>query len=352
MKPLVSIICITYNQKEYITQTIDGFLEQKIDFPFEILVHDDASTDGTTEILKKYADSHPGVFRLFLEKENQYSKRNFKFIKDMYVASKGKYIAICEGDDFWTDPTKLQLQVDFLENHADYAVVFHPVRVFFENGEHDDSIFPDMKSGFTLKRLLQSNFIQTNSVVYRAHSDYSDMVYDVLPGDWYTHLYHAQFGEIGFIDRVMSAYRRHEEGVWWSSMDEDRSEFWTKYRDGYMTFHAQLLKMYDSPEYSEVIARNIEGSYKSIIQTNAVTSNKNMLYGIISKYPHVISAMVDLLIDDTVRLNEDIKKEHIAMNEQKDALLDRVRELENSLQSIRSSKTWRLRTKLVRFIRR
>ena len=111
-RPLVSIHCLTFNQAPYIRQCLDGFVMQKTNFPFEAIVHDDASTDGTAEIIQEYAEKYPNIIKPILEKENQYTKIGFSGIeKLMAEKEQGKYIAICEGDDYWTDPQKLQNQI-------------------------------------------------------------------------------------------------------------------------------------------------------------------------------------------------------------------------------------------------
>ena len=117
-KPLVSIGCITYNHAPYIRQCIKGFLMQKTNFPFEIIINDDCSTDGTTEIIKEYEKQYPNLINAIYHSENQYSK-GVKGIFWKYVFSKvrGKYIAMCEGDDYWTDPYKLKRQIEYLELH-------------------------------------------------------------------------------------------------------------------------------------------------------------------------------------------------------------------------------------------
>lgn len=123
-QPLVSICCITYNHVDYIRDCLDGFLMQQCDFKFEILIHDDCSTDGATEIIQEYQKKHPDIVKPIFQKENQWSK-GVRGISSKYnfPRAKGKYIAMCEGDDYWTDPLKLQKQVDFLENNADYSFV-------------------------------------------------------------------------------------------------------------------------------------------------------------------------------------------------------------------------------------
>ena len=120
--PLVSICCIAYNQEQYIRETLDGFLKQKTSFPFEILIHDDASTDHTADIIREYAAKHPGIVKPICQTENQHSKGIPVGVTFNYPRAQGKYIALCEGDDFWTDPLKLQKQFDFMEANPEYAL--------------------------------------------------------------------------------------------------------------------------------------------------------------------------------------------------------------------------------------
>lgn len=125
MQPLVSIRCLTYNHAPYIRQCLDGFVMQKTNFKFEAIVHDDASTDGTADIVREYATKYPDIIKPILETENQYSKQDgsLKRIMNAAISPSAKYIAMCEGDDYWTDPYKLQKQVDFLESHPQYGFV-------------------------------------------------------------------------------------------------------------------------------------------------------------------------------------------------------------------------------------
>lgn len=162
-KPLVSICCITYNHAPFIRKCLDGFLMQQAPTCVpkdanmsdwcEILIHDDCSTDGTTEIVKEYAAKYPDLIFPLYEVENQYSKgKAGKIDLYNYERAKGKYIAYCEGDDYWTEPLKLQRQVDFLESHPDYSVTFHRCKhVNVSDGsEKDDDcgfLFPDNEDG-------------------------------------------------------------------------------------------------------------------------------------------------------------------------------------------------------------
>lgn len=222
--PLVSIICITYNHVRFIRDALDGFVMQKTDFPFEILVNDDASTDGTADIIREYELKYPDLFRCVYQKENQWGKKDI--CRDiLFPMVRGKYVALNEGDDYWTDENKLQKQVDFMESHPDFSVCFHPVTVHWDDGSEPDSVFPNAKKRFyktelELKDLLHHNFIQTNSVMYRwrFHADSLNLIPDgILPGDWFLHLLHAQTGKIGFLPDVMAVYRRNHGGIWTSA---------------------------------------------------------------------------------------------------------------------------------------
>src|SRR5690554_6640453 len=120
--PLVSICCATFNQASFISQAIESFLSQKTSFKFEIIIHDDASTDGTASIVKKYEQEHPNLIKAIYQKKNQYSQGIKPWPNFVFPIARGKYIALCEGDDYWTDPFKLQKQVDFLEANMDVSL--------------------------------------------------------------------------------------------------------------------------------------------------------------------------------------------------------------------------------------
>ena len=176
-KPKVSICCVTYNQKDYIKQTLDGFLMQKTNFPFIIIVGDDCSTDGTTEIIKEYADKYPDIIKPIYHNTNQKMYNNSC---DVYNAVDSEYVALCEGDDYWIDENKLQLQIDLLDKNRDCNICFHKTRNIFENKLQKDYIFPTkdvipFKKRFTFNDLLKKNFIQTNSCVYRCQYNNVDI---------------------------------------------------------------------------------------------------------------------------------------------------------------------------------
>jgi glycosyltransferase involved in cell wall biosynthesis len=223
---MVSICCAAYNHVDFIREALDSFLSQSTTFDFEVLVNDDASTDGTAEILAEYAKSHPDIVRPLFHKTNQTTAglRNINLAHN-FPRARGKYLAMCDGDDFWTSPEKLQRQVEYLESHPDCALVFHPI-IDFDDGQplSEGDVFPSSTSNFTEESLARGNFVGSSSVVYRK-VNYTTAQLNVMPADWYLHLYHARFGEIGFIDEPMSTHRRHSNGVFSGATPEQRLRF-------------------------------------------------------------------------------------------------------------------------------
>jgi len=160
-EPLVSVCCITYNHVSYISEAIDSFLMQETNFPFEILVYDDASTDGTEQIVLEYVEKYPGIIRAVIQTENQYSKVGLKIANFLFSKAKGSYIALCEGDDYWTDRAKLQKQVQFLEDYPEYVITYTnsqafnekgPVNIDFGGAKRDVSA-DELKKGITIDTL-------------------------------------------------------------------------------------------------------------------------------------------------------------------------------------------------------
>lgn len=141
--PLVSISCIAFNHEPYIRDCLEGFVMQNTDFPFVAIVHDDCSTDNTANIIREYAEKYPDIIKPILETENQWSKNDNSLSRIMCEATSPicKYVALCEGDDYWTDPNKLQMQVDFLESHPEYSMCFHDVEIKAEKGRDWYDVF-------------------------------------------------------------------------------------------------------------------------------------------------------------------------------------------------------------------
>ena len=140
----VSVYCLAYNHEKYIKQALEGFIKQKTNFKYEVIVHDDASTDGTADIIREYEQLYPDIIKGIYQKENQYSKRVRIVQKYIYPVLKGKYIAVCEGDDYWTDSNKLQLQYDALEMYKDCSLCVSSVECCNEDGSYNRRTIPGL----------------------------------------------------------------------------------------------------------------------------------------------------------------------------------------------------------------
>lgn len=226
--PVVSIHCLAYNQEKYIQQTLDGFLLQETNFPFEVVVHDDASTDATTQIIHEYERLFPQIVKPIYEQENLFSK-NFRLLnKKMDNACIGKYVAVCEGDDFWIRKDKLQRQVDFLEKNLDYSMVHtgfdyfiqQEGEQFFAKKEHERNILKGNKENLILDILDNNSYrIQTCSVLYRnsaykkIQSLYNAQLGLFLMSDTQLWCFLNSVGKIHYIPESMCVYRRNNNSV-------------------------------------------------------------------------------------------------------------------------------------------
>lgn len=212
---LVSIRCCTYNHEPYIRQCLEGFVMQKTNFRFEAIVHDDASTDGTANIIREYAEKYPDIIKPIFETENQYSKRDGSLRRIMNAHMFGKYVAMCEGDDYWIDPLKLQKQVDYLEQNLDFSMCFHNAIVFNQSRIKKRRIetFNFFKNDCVVNigAILQDWFIPTASIVYRKSllKEYPRF----FSGDYTLSLVLAFAGKIYYMDAYMSVYRLNDSGV-------------------------------------------------------------------------------------------------------------------------------------------
>jgi hypothetical protein len=251
--PKVSVVSITYNHEAYIREALDGFIAQTTDFPVEIIVADDASTDATPAIIQEYADRHPHLFRPILRSENVGTHAN---LTDALSAARGKYLALCEGDDYWIDPMKLTKQVAFLDRHPETAVCFHPVWMIWTDGHARDWKFPvvQLRRNLSVETLISGNFIQTNSVVYRRLARYDDIPADVMPLDWYLHVRHAVHGDIAMLPETMAVYRRHSQGMWHNRV-ADPPQFWLTQGPRHAAMFDAMLDLFPGdPLREEIVA--------------------------------------------------------------------------------------------------
>ncbi len=311
----LSICCVSYNHEEYIKKTLDSFLIQKTNFPFEILIHDDASTDKTAEIIKEYERKYPKIIKPIYQHENQVSKGVRPNIDYLIPKAIGKYIAFCDGDDYWTDSSKLQKQVDFLENSLEFVACAHNTKILNEENK-DDKSFVNLsmnKDIFTVDDFTKGEaYFHTSSMVFRNNIELRD-AYDLLSlhrGDWFRLIVFSQYGPIKYIDEVMSVYRIHDKGVW-SLLDENEKVvknlksiiefnkiFDYKYEDNFLksfttnvvsnlTNIKTILKLFEN-EKKEDLIKFIEYAYQEIDFKNKVIREREQTIDVRDKSLHKI----------------------------------------------------------------
>ena len=212
----VSVSQITFNHEKFIAQAIENILNQQVNFDYEIVIGEDFSSDKTREIVIDYYKQYSDKIRLILPEENLGCYGQKIFVKTLQ-ACRGEYIALLDGDDYWTSAYKLQQQVDFLDNHPECTICFHDVTTIFEDKAGLSRRYNDFQpSQFSdLENILKSNFIPTCSTVYRRglFSEFPDWYYDTVCGDWVLHILNARHGKIGYINKSMGIYRVHRNGL-------------------------------------------------------------------------------------------------------------------------------------------
>lgn len=219
---LVSIHCLAYNQEQFIAEAIESFLMQQTNFKFEILIHDDASTDRTPEIIKEYELKYPELIKPIYQSENQYSKVNsINIINQINLnRAKGKYIAVCEGDDYWIDPYKLQKQVEYMEKNPDCSLCVHSGHIVTADKKTRlSSKRPSKKNKvFTVEEVIEGGggLFLTNSMLFPKKYAIERPAYlqNAPVGDYSYAINLALMGKVYYIDELMSAYRVGHSGTW------------------------------------------------------------------------------------------------------------------------------------------
>ena len=263
---MVSVFCLTFNQEKYIKDALDSFLSQLVDFNVEIVVHDDASTDKTTEILREYSEKYPNIVKVFTETENVYSRVGDTIeVERIHIKNvKGKYVSSCEGDDYWTDPYKLFLQVNALESNPSCCFSTHKVQIIdLRNPEHSE-VLP--------KQVLQNGVIDQKEFIDLVNSDYPfqtscyfmrkevyEKFLDTYPtyarlmptSDEAVMYYMGNIGKVYYIDRVMSCWRKFTENSWNETNlvkadSKKQNERRRKFADSIMEFYRFSGEKYES----------------------------------------------------------------------------------------------------------
>ena len=211
----VCVLVTTYNHEKFIAEAINGILIQEVKFDYEVVIIEDCSTDNTRDIVIDLQRQHPDKVRLVLEERNQNSNRTW--IREIQN-SQAQYIALLDGDDYWTSPHKLQRQVDFLESHPECSICFHNVVAFHEDGSREPYLFNTeyQKEISSLDDLWEGNFVAGCSAMLRRDlvRELPEWFYSLQWGDWSAYIIWAHYGNIGYLDKVMGAYRIHDRGMW------------------------------------------------------------------------------------------------------------------------------------------
>lgn len=304
---MVSVCCITYNQENFIKEALNGFLMQKVDFPIEIVIGDDSSTDSTKEILKDYQKQNPETIRLILREHNLGVMGNFS---QTINACSGKYIALCEGDDYWIDPNKLQQQVDFMETHPVCSLCCHKVQVKYEGHEEKNHLFPDLTGNqiFTREEMHGKYISATCSVMFRREK-IKDLVHYLdgfKVGDIPLFFFCLELGSFGYIDQVMGTYRKNADSYWNPHYEEYRFpvlfDTFTKIKkklkirgsqglNRQISFYALglLEKFYDEKNYKHMrqVVKKSVGSFFSV--TKKWRRNRLIKFSLIAFFPKIVS---------------------------------------------------------------
>ncbi|WP_287828615.1 glycosyltransferase [Bacteroides sp.] len=296
---IVSICCITFNHGAFIKDCLDGFVNQQTNFKYEVLIHDDASTDGTEEIIREYVNKYPDIIKPWYEEENQWTKGRAGNCVFNFPRAQGKYIALCEGDDYWTDPNKLQKQVDFMEAHPDYSMCFHNAMMTWTDGYKKDEVFAHIEDRqYSIVELYRRCYVPTASMFMRV-----DIVRDplylsnaenpkVIYGDIFMCLVAASLGKVWGMHDNMSVYRKHPGGmIYRQSLDRQLKEV---YMD------AEFKKFFPDEELGKMIKqvsfwRSFEGyiyskyyGYKDYIPGFKACLKKNFAWKHATRIPLIL----------------------------------------------------------------
>ena len=228
-KILVSVLCLAYNHEKFIRQALEGFVMQKTNFGFEVLINDDASTDNTAKIIKEYEEKYPDIIKPVYQTENQYSQGKPIMKTHLFPKAQGKYFAICEGDDYWTDPLKLQKQVDFLENNSEYAICVHKATLKnFKTGK--DIEFPNViqDRDYTTEEIIEAGggIFSTNSVVVKKEILTAQPECFKAKGfsDYQVFIYGSIYGKCRCLADNMSVYNFFTAGSWTNTTETNNEK--------------------------------------------------------------------------------------------------------------------------------
>ena len=280
--PVLSVFNWVYNHKDFIRESIESILIQKTTFQVEIIIHDDASNDGTKEIILEYQEKHPQLFRNILHDENQWSQGK-SVMTPLFEKPRGEYIALTHGDDYWTDPYKLQKQVDFLEGNPEYSASMHRYKVIHENqperAPYLQGLADDYSAG--IEDVLSFGMDGTATLVFRREliKPFFDSFHNFRNGDTSIFLVLASQGPIKYFSESMAVYRRNESGI--TNHNSFKAYNYFKETNKFLTFS----DVYTNFNYSKVILESKLKIMDWIKQDYKTTYQKIHLF-FLNKYFH------------------------------------------------------------------
>ena len=303
-KPLVSVVCPVYNHEPYLRQCLDGIVMQKTNFSFEVIVNDDASTDGSADILRDYQYKYPDLIKPIYQIKNQYSQGKGILATILFPRTQGKYIAVCEGDDYWTDPLKLQKQVDYMEAHPECTLCFHNALVHWYDGSKPDKLFADVEErDYSGPELVNTWYSPTASFLFTSFvkDDYIVMMRDypkMNVGDMPLLVCCARKGVIHGFQDVMSVYGKHAGS-------------YTQFSDAIKTYNIAISweergKAFGN-EYKNICRQFMTGLYlnalfRSIREKNFLMACKCLYRGILRQPVTGIKALIRIPQEKRARI--------------------------------------------------
>jgi len=282
--PLISVLMITYNHEKFIAQAIESVLIQQVNFKYEIVIGEDCSTDRTKDIVVDYQEKYSDRIKLLSQEKNAGMHKNFI---DAYYSCRGKYIALLEGDDYWTDPHKLQKQVEFLEANPEYVICFHRVKVLEKNRFVEDDITEQRYNNIitfpvNLNNLLTlGNFIHTPSVVFRNIIKEYPWEYLLSPvGDYFLYIILAKNGYIKRLEDVMAVYRKGV-GVWSSLNNREMTK-------KILIYQSCILSYLEEKTQKQILLDKHINLINGQFENNHEIGFRNLLKAVIEKIVNIV----------------------------------------------------------------
>lgn len=263
----VSVLVTTYNHEKFIQEAINSVLMQETNFEYEVVIIEDCSSDRTRDIVIDFQRSYPNKFRLSFAQKNHNDNRAWG---SEILNARSEFIALLDGDDYWTSPHKLQKQVDFLESHPECSICFHNVMAFYEDGSREPYLFNTeyQKEISSLDDLWEGNFVAGCSAMLRRGlvKELPEWFYSLQWGDWSAYIIWAHHGNIGYLNKVMGAYRIHDRGMWSGLSDHQQIE---QVVDFY-----EVINLNFGFKYNDVIKPLIAKNYQNLARMYAENGDR------------------------------------------------------------------------------